>query len=533
MQCRKEASETLAQFHARFRDCVREMKATTQTVSEPSQAIRFIDSLDNSNFYEFKRMVENGPALGVAYPATLAAALEAANNFVPPSTSFKPTHHRENTVAVYKTQKSEPKKASVQGQERKGAKEAAPEQARFPYKCHNCHKVGHKAKDCRNLKKAAYHVKAEAANEEEEDDMNPYDILRNYAVRVYATRKEDETQIVLDNCAQVSIFSNENLLEDIIETSPIRVHGLSVEDNGILCTRSGTFPGLGKVKVFISPKSNINILCLGDVTSAGYAIDWNQRNDLFTVTDDNGDELKFGRQENLYTLIPKKKRVMTTQKEIEKATLVKDIQKRLGYESAGGLARAVREGSISNLPITLHDIHQAEKIFGPSVAEIKGKRTQRKAPYVQESEVQKSEDKFQDLHIDIMFVQKEAFLVSVGDPIDLTMVDPLKINSNQGKNAERILEVIMAHVSSYWTQGFNVKTIHSDGEGGIRSIEKDLKRVGIKLITSGPNRHVVPKVDRRIRMIKERVRSIIHGLPYFLPPSLMKYCVQDQPDQTQ
>jgi hypothetical protein len=199
-------------------------------------------------------------------------------------------------------------------------------------------------------------------------------------------------------------------------------------------------------------------------------------------TDDNGDELKFGRQENLYTLIPKKKRVMTTQKEIEKSTLVKDIQKRLGYESAGGLARAVREGSISNLPITLHDIHQAEKIFGPSVAEIKGKRTQRKAPYAQESEVQKSQDKFQDLYIDIMFLQKEAYLVSVGDPIDLTMVDPLKINSNQGKNAERILEVIMAHVSSSWRQGFNVN---------IRSIEKDLKRVGIKLITSGPNRHGV------------------------------------------
>jgi hypothetical protein len=153
----------------RERNCIREMKATTQEVSKPSQAIRFIDSLDNSNFYEFKRTV--------AYPATLAAALEAANNFVPPSTSFKPTHHRENTVAVYKTQKSGPKKASrdksVQSQERKGAKEEAPEQARFPYKCHNCHKVGQKAKDCRNLKKAAHHVKAEAANEEEEDDMNP------------------------------------------------------------------------------------------------------------------------------------------------------------------------------------------------------------------------------------------------------------------------------------------------------------------------------------------------------------------------
>jgi hypothetical protein len=281
---------------------------------------------------QFLRIQENGgerTSLGGGVPSDTGAALEAANNFVPPSTSFKPTHHRENTVAVYKTHKSEPKKApretTAQGQERKGSREATAEQSRFLYKCHNCHKVGHKAKDCRNLKKAAYHGKAEAVNEEE-DDMNPYDILRNYAVRVYATKKEDETQIVLDNCAQVSIFSNENLLEDIIDTAPIRVHGFSVEDNGILCTRLGTFPGLGKVKVFISPKSNINIR---DATSAGYAIDWNQRNDLFTVTDDNGDELKFGRQENLYTLIPKKKRVMTTQKEIEKATLVKDIQKRL------------------------------------------------------------------------------------------------------------------------------------------------------------------------------------------------------------
>jgi hypothetical protein len=127
--------------------------------------------------------------------------------------------------------------------------------------------VGHKAKDCRNLKKAAYHVKADAANEEEED-MNPYDILRNYAIRMYSVKSsEHETQIVLDNCAQVSVFSNVDLLEDIVETTPIRVHGLSVEDPGILCTRSGTFPGMRKVKVLIAPKWNINIICLGDVTS--------------------------------------------------------------------------------------------------------------------------------------------------------------------------------------------------------------------------------------------------------------------------
>jgi hypothetical protein len=98
MGCRKETIETLAQFHSRSKDRIREMAATSQIISEQIQAIRFIDSLDNVTFYEFKRMIENGPTLGVAYPATLAAALEAANNFVPPNMNHK--SHRDNTLSV-------------------------------------------------------------------------------------------------------------------------------------------------------------------------------------------------------------------------------------------------------------------------------------------------------------------------------------------------------------------------------------------------------------------------------------------------
>jgi hypothetical protein len=56
-----------------------------------------------------------------------------------------------------------------------------------------------------------------------------------------------------------------------------------------------------------------------------------------------------------------------------------------------------------------------------------------------------------------LFVQKQ----------DLTMVDPLTLKDGQGKNAERILKVIMAHVTSYW----KIKSIHSDGEGGKSGVE--------------------------------------------------------------
>ncbi len=42
--CVKDPNETLAQYHSRFKDCIREMAATNQPVSDASQAILFIDS---------------------------------------------------------------------------------------------------------------------------------------------------------------------------------------------------------------------------------------------------------------------------------------------------------------------------------------------------------------------------------------------------------------------------------------------------------------------------------------------------------
>jgi hypothetical protein len=126
-------------------------------------------------------------------------------------------------------------------------------------------------------------------------------------------------------------------------------------------------------------------------------------------SNDEEDAMIFRKEDNLYTLVPKKKRVLITQKEMEKASLVRNIQKRLGR-----LARAVREGSIS--------IHQADKILEPNAAD-----------KIKEKKIRTS-------------TLTSAYLVSIGDPIDLTMVDPLKLKDGQGKNAERILEVIMTHV---------------------------------------------------------------------------------------
>ena len=48
--------------------------------------------------------------------------------------------------------------------------------------------------------------------------------------------------------------------------------------------------------------------------------------------------------------------------------------------------------------------------------------------------------------------------------------------------------------------------------------------MGIIFNSPGPQQHV-PVVENKIKLIKERVRAIIHSLPYKLPLMLLKWCV--------
>ena len=55
--------------------------------------------------------------------------------------------------------------------------------------------------------------------------------------------------------------------------------------------------------------------------------------------------------------------ILFTQSEVKCAELVREIQKRLGYESNNSLSLAIRQSSVANLPIATKDIINAEKIL--------------------------------------------------------------------------------------------------------------------------------------------------------------------------
>ena len=74
------------------------------------------------------------------------------------------------------------------------------------------------------------------------------------------------------------------------------------------------------------------------------------------------------------------------------------------------------------------------------------------------------------------------------------------------------------------SRGITITHVVSDNEGSVHTAETKLNSLHIQLSTTaaGEKAH---RVERRIRFVKERVRAIIHSLPYRLCAKLLAYCV--------
>ena len=84
-------------------------------------------------------------------------------------------------------------------------------------------------------------------------------------------------------------------------------------------------------------------------------------------------------------------------------------------------------------------------------------------------------------------------------------------------------------IATLRSRNFFVTLIMTDGEGAIGAIATELRQMGIELDVSGAGGHV-SRVERRIRMIEERVRAhVSHKLPYNLTTlgiaMLVLFCV--------
>jgi hypothetical protein len=122
----------------------------------------------------------------------------------------------------------------------------------------------------------------------------------------------------------------------------------------------------------------------------------NEKNE-FIVLDKDSKRFVFPERDNIYRCnVGRKDAFSLSKKEIDTLKMVRDIQRRLGFESDHGLKIA----SINNMPITIRDIDNATSHFGKDVGMLKGKTTATSPVIYSSVEVNKYSDVPQDLEVE-------------------------------------------------------------------------------------------------------------------------------------
>jgi hypothetical protein len=111
-----------------------------------------------------------------------------------------------------------------------------------------------------------------------------------------------------------------------------------------------------------------------------------------------------------------------TKREVEKGKEAFLFVKNAGFPSEEEAIHLIEDGNIVDVPnLTRSDVKRAFKIYGQHMESVRGKMTQRLVTREHFDEPLKGEEKSQRLYSDVMQIDSKKFLVTVCEPLQLTM----------------------------------------------------------------------------------------------------------------
>ena len=339
---------------------------------------------------------------------------------------------------------------------------------------------------------------------------------------------------LLDNQAGISLFKDISLLKDIrLLKAPFIVKGIESKGKGIAARRAGFYGPFGLVAV--CEEASSNIISVAEMRDRGFMVDYDQGNDSFSLSDIKSDTtLTFIRKGRHYvlaqqaTLLPAtyqstsdnisgtvEQRAAIYPKSTQKRAIsARQLQARMGYIPSKDLASM----NIQDTEVTAKDLSVADHIWGPAIPSLQGRSVKRSSPAIIPGNLMTIE-RAQTLQVDIMFIAGLPFMVGLISPLGYCVTQYI-----QNRKTPQIQSSIMHILAVAKSRHLWISHIISDNEGGVLSLTDILLNQGIQVspTAAGEKAH---KVERRIRYIKERVRSIMHSLPYNLNALLLIHCV--------
>ena len=339
--------------------------------------------------------------------------------------------------------------------------------------------------------------------------------------------------VIHDSGANCGIFKNKNILKDIrISNETATINGIG----GTLTTNViGTFNN--KHDVYYHPDAVANILSQSAEKDNGATISYDNDKDEYIMSfedDDTYIPLTFQRVGGLYCVdtthmdesyyamhnhstTVKMNKLKYTKREVKRADEAMKLRRRLSFPADETISKLQ---TIINIPTTRKDLVRSVDIYGKDRNSIRGKATKRKTKTIQLESVYKPSDVQQHMNIDIFFIDGEGYLISVLTPLDHVMISRI-----QNRTSEALRAAVYHHLATAESEGYDVTHILCDGEKGFAAFFNALRTAGYLINPAGPGQHI-PVVERKIRLVKERLRAYLQSIPYQLMFSLLRYLVE-------
>ena len=449
--------------------------------------------------------------------------------------------------------------------------------------CYNCGKLGHYASVCRSKKKVAEqptHSISTAVMEEESfyttfgelfdkeadvsdrcmtsisipDSRNDGD---RSAAPIAMVSQPQSTEAIFDTGATGTIIANANLLSNIESCNPTTFKGIH---GSMKIVKAGQLLDIGIVHY--DPRAASSVISASDILRQGHQWEFSQGTTI------DGDAFLVHTAEHTYTFchhrglsvadlatapdarhtLGSTARILSahpatvrtpnrtmcysntiptaasneadfTRREVQRSTQARRFQASLGFPPDEKFITALNAGTFLNCDILPADVRRATIIWGPSIAALKGRTTrQRPLPPPQAPPTLRSFTD-QHMHCDIMFVNKQAYVVSITQPIGLLLV--ASVEQVAAPNLRQALRRMFGTLGS---RHIKVTQFTSDNERGITALFGDMNAMGVTVVAVGPGQHA-HTIERTIRTLKETIRSAIFSLQYLLPDAMMPHLV--------
>ena len=284
--------------------------------------------------------------------------------------------------------------------------------------CYACGEKGHFANKCPSRQPKGND------DEEKHSHFTTASTFVTYHVHNAATQGQfKSTEILLDNQANISIvhpilLRNIQDAEQALQINGVGGHQFAVDKTGYLDPL---------FRVYAREETHANILSLSQVEDHYIVTHVPQENFIIHLPTH---DIIFHRQNGMYVadwadyynVFSTITTSTYTKAEEARAKQAYELLRTSGFPSAGEAIHLIQDGNITGMPaLTLDDLHRAYELYGTLPEYVRGKMTKRK---VSRAVIDKDiivKEKQQLLYSDVMHIDRQKFLITTCEPLQLTL----------------------------------------------------------------------------------------------------------------